>query len=220
MKFKTIAAILSVCLAVFSFAACDIGIKAKEYVPTSENYFDFVEIGGSYAISAKSGVALPSEIHLPTDYHGEKVTVVAEDAFSGSAITKIIVPSSYKEIKERAFKDCAALRNVTLNSVEKIGNQAFADCAGLSVINFPAELNEIGEFAFYQTEVTNLKFIGVKSIGKFAFYGCKNLKYVYIPSTTTSIGESAFGGIDAAINFDVSSSNEYYTVSGGTIAEK
>ena len=220
MKFKSIALIISVVLAAFSFAACDLGLKNKEYVPTSDNCFDFVEIDGAYAISAKSGAVLPATVNLPAEHNGKAITTIAADGFKGTQITKVVLPASYKEIKERAFKECAALKTVSLAAVEKIGNQAFADCEKLSVVNYPAELKEVGEFAFYQTAVANAKFIGVTTIGKFAFYGCKSLKSVYIPSTTVSIGESAFGGIEAEVNYDVSSSNEYYKVSDGKITAK
>ena len=221
MKFKTIAFMLSACFALFCFASCDLGLSKKEYVPTGEEYFSFsLTENGTYAISAKDVNNLPTQVNLPKEYEGKSVTEIAEDGFIGASITKVVVPEGYTVIGDMAFKDCASLKTVSLNSVKKIGNHAFYGCNVLSAVEFPTALEEIGGFAFSDTAVTTVKLVKVKTIGKYAFYGCKSLKNLYIPSTTVSIGDKAFDGVNAKINVEVSSANEYYKAEGNNVVSK
>lgn len=64
---------------------------------------------------------------------------------------------------------------------------------------FPANVTEIGDYAFYYcsalTSVTLPS--SVKTIGAYAFYSCKALTDIEIPSSVISIGENAFYSCEA-----------------------
>ena len=220
MKFGKIILLALVGALLCSAVACDLGLKNKDYVATSDEYFDFELSGEVYAISAKSGVELPAQINLPATYDGKAVVAVASEGFTGKDITQVVIPESYTEIRRDAFSNCAKLKTVQTSAVKTIGNRAFCDCAQLSDFSFPAALTAIGDFAFSGTRLTSAKFNAVKTIGNFAFYGCGYLKTVYIPKTTTKIGDKAFEGINAEVKFDVANENANYKVDGGKIVKK
>lgn len=222
MKIKNLLFIALISVLFCSFVACDFGLKNKEYVATSDEYFEFTlnTDGNAYTVRAKDVVSLPSQINLPASYDGKDVVAIGVNAFKGSNVTKVVIPDTYKEIKSGAFDGCKELKSVTLGAVETIGDLAFANCENLSTFDFPAALKTIGAHAFKNTKITNARFNAVITIGDYAFYGCEYLKSVYIPSTTTNIGEFAFDGISAKVNIDVASANEFYRVEDGKIVNK
>ncbi|MDD3414576.1 MAG: leucine-rich repeat domain-containing protein [Lachnospiraceae bacterium] len=77
------------------------------------------------------------------------VTSIAPEAFSGSNITEVSIPSFVKTIGNSAFYNCKRLARVTVeNGVTSIGRSAFAGCEKLNSVMIPASVNEIGAGAF------------------------------------------------------------------------
>ncbi len=109
----------------------------------------------------------------------EGVTTIGEEAFChrySSQVKKLYVAASVKEIKNDAFYYCTKLSEVT-----------FAP---------NSQLKSIGEYAFSNTNLTNIVLPeGLETIGDAAFYE-SNLKEVTIPTTVTSIGSGAFNDTD------------------------
>ena len=113
-----------------------------------------------------------------------KITKIPDQAFYGSDIKSITIPSNIKEIGERAFESCTSLKSISIpNSVREIGWRAFCDCYNLTHINIPDSVTEIGDCAFF--DCTSLKSItisdSVTEIGRTIFYKCYNLKRISIP---------------------------------------
>ena len=77
-----------------------------------------------------------------------------------------------------------------------IGVRNFSKMSNLTVINAPAKLESIGEYAFDSckalTEFDLTDSVGLKSIGDTAFTWCSSLKSLYIPRSVEYIGDSAF----------------------------
>lgn len=79
----------------------------------------------------------------------EGVTVIDRKAFAAaSALKKITLPSTLREIGEEAFIGCA-LEKVTLSEgVETLGERAFAGCWNLKTITLPNTLRRMGYGVF------------------------------------------------------------------------
>lgn len=87
-----------------------------------------------------------------------------------------------------------SLEKVVLpNSVVSIGAYAFGENEKLTQINFPAKLKTIGEYAFCDTKLVEVKLPeGLTQLGEGAFYWCREIKDVRIPSTLNTIPEKCF----------------------------
>ena len=106
---------------------------------------------------------------------GERpVVAIAPHAFEGSALRRVALPDSLRQIGEMAFSGCAHLTAVSIPSaVARVGTLAFAKCASLSRV-------VIGP--------------GVQAIGPSCFSKCVNLTRVDVPSSVQSFGGGVFFG--------------------------
>ena len=108
----------------------------------------------------------------------EGILLIAPNAFSHTAVTSVVLPSSLREIGVRAFFQCASLTSVTCpQGLEKIGRNAFQHSA-LSSIVLPSTVREIASFAFASCK--NLSSVTIESpsweIGYLAFKNCVSLR--------------------------------------------
>lgn len=111
-------------------------------IPSSIDDMTVTVIGSE----AFSGVQNVSAVTLP-----ETITLIEENAFKGSSITRAYMHkcSALTEIEAFAFSECPNLVQVTLpRSLAKIGERAFHYCAKLKVVNFSGDTAEIDRFAF------------------------------------------------------------------------
>lgn len=120
------------------------------------------------------GTCTETDVIIPREINGMKVTSIGEDAFWGSALTSVTLP----------------------DSVTSIGKAAFGHCDALTSIILPASVTNIGDHAFeYCTYLTNIiveENSTLTSIGSYAFNHCPRLESINIPASVTSIGEFAF----------------------------
>lgn len=152
---------------------------------------------------------------LPT-----KITAVGDYAFLNCINLRDIRLKDIKSIGNSAFKNCSLLNAVYIesNTLNTIGNSAFANCTKLNRIinnrNIKCKINDyafynctnlvdaddllystttIGESAFRNTNIKNVKLDKINYINKNAFLNCKNLKNVRINQTNLiSIGAQTF----------------------------
>lgn len=121
---------------------------------------------------------------------------IGDDAFSGSGITAVEVPSGI-ETWYGAFSGCGALKYIAIQpGVKRIPGDAFADCTGLSGINLAStDVTEIGAGAFSGCKNMRLATLprGIKTIEENAFSSCSSLLTIDL-NGTEEIGESAFSG--------------------------
>lgn len=126
-------------------------------------------------------------------------TVIGEDAFYGSEIVKVTIPSSVTEIGIDAFAS-SHLQRITFaegSRLEKIGQRAFYN-SRLTQIDFPETTGtlEVGdqvcEFCSYLVNVSLSS--TTKGSGFLWFSGCNELKQVTFPASgkVTSLGEKMF----------------------------
>lgn len=139
--------------------------------------------------NAFSGTAITT-INLPST-----VTTIGNSAFDGcNLLTSFTGPSSLTEIGNFAFRGCLSMTSVILpNSVTKIGNSAFYGCKYLNSINMPDSLTSIGDYGFYYCNLKDVKIPNsVISIGDYAFGNCGNLISITIPNSVSSIPANTF----------------------------
>ncbi|WP_197018883.1 leucine-rich repeat domain-containing protein, partial [Prevotella sp. P6B4] len=160
-------------------------------------------------------------------YDGVLVTAIGPSVFKTNTdkgnIKTIDIQADIESIGANAFQGSEILEEVKLPSSEtptliSIGAYAFQKCKSLYKIPFPSSLTSIGDYAFSDTKLPelrsdNIKTIGVgafsgskvkevhlgvvEKIGENAFQNCSNLKKLWLPSTLTSVGEGAFAGCNS-----------------------
>ena len=119
------------------------------------------------ADEAFSGLAL-TNVEIPNTVKG-----IGKNAFYKSGLKSVIIPGSVEEISDDSFELCTSLESVTINSgVKTIGARAFYGCTALSKFNIPN---------------------GVAEVKASAFYNCPLVKTVSVPSSVTEIGKESFG---------------------------
>ena len=91
------------------------------------------------------------------------------------------------------FKDSKTIYKVEFGkNCKEIGNNAFEGCINLKEINDSNVIESIGQYAFANTSISNVKFDKVNTIGNNAFENCNSLSNITICSTCSSIGNYAF----------------------------
>ena len=152
---------------------------------------------------------------------------IGKCAFYGcNALTKIILPSTVREIDAKAFSGCEFLKSITLpQSVLSIGEQAFAGCIMLESINIPKQISRIEKSTFFNCESLQAAYLpenltvicdrafynckklskiilheNVNTVGNESFYGCASLENAYVPIALTYIGDGAFDNCSPRLN--------------------
>lgn len=120
-----------------------------------------------------------------------KVKVIDEQAFSSSAIEKVVIPLC-KSIGRHAFEDCDKLKTVKLGDIPiVINNGAFDGCDKLTQINLDNAV-AIGAHAFDGcANLQCVKLPNVEIIGPKAFRGCKKIKEITV-NKNAKISQDAF----------------------------
>ena len=169
---------------------------------------------------------------------GSGLTSIGNYAFNGSGINEFNVPASVRTIGEYAFLDCQNLYRVTFeegSSLESIGSGAFQGCemlhefefpsssalsriesytfanSGVSIIGFPSNIEYIGQFAFYRTNIESIGFEAYTSdkgliIDNYAF--CESgVRTAVLPDEIIRIGSYAFFETPLSTVVSVSESN-------------
>lgn len=78
---------------------------------------------------------------------------IGNNAFTGSDIIQLNVPTGVVKIGEFAFYECTSLLEITFGEgLTTIGDHAFAGCSELISVSFPASLKNLGASVFYYYE--------------------------------------------------------------------
>lgn len=91
-----------------------------------------------------------TEVYIPKEIDGLKVTAIGSRAFSdGWFVEKIVIPEGVVSIGESAFSRCQYLEEIVIpDSVESIGEYAFEGCLHLTSVEIPDSVTSIGSWAF------------------------------------------------------------------------
>lgn len=133
---------------------------------------------------------------------------ISKGCFSGSDIETVIIEGNTKILKERAFENCKNLINIQLNSdLLEIGDYCFYN-TNLSKITIPKTIQRIGIYCFGVNDqnLPGLKEVtfqdGLKVISQYSFYGTA-LESVIIPSSIENIGKYAFGNCTKLVDIQL-----------------
>lgn len=115
------------------------------------------------------------DLDIQFEAGGCPVTAIAPRAFEGcSALRRVVLPESLRQIGEMAFSGCAHLTRVTIpGSVVRVGTLAFAKCAQLERVRIEP---------------------GVAALGPSCFSKCARLVRVDMPASVTQFGGGVFFG--------------------------
>ena len=121
-------------------------------------------------------------------------------AFSGVALKRVVLPTSFSEIGYDMFSKCGSLEEVIAPStLTVIGAEAFSGCENLLNVPDLSRVTEIGVSAFsgcklLQVLEKNNKIVisSLDSIPDKAFYGCISIKNVVFSKGLRVIGSNAF----------------------------
>ena len=154
---------------------------------------------------------LNSDIVIP-----EGVVEIGENAFEGTAIESLSLPSSLLRIGDFAFNECRKLKSIDLpEGLEVLGQDAFSEtplksvrfpeslryidaeaffgCKNLESIELPEGLKGIGSQAFSETPLKSIRIPkSMQELGNEALASCTNLKSVELPEGLKKIGREAF----------------------------
>lgn len=132
-----------------------------------------------------------SSINIP-----DGVTHIEYKAFSYCYNLKSVkLPSDLVEIELFAFECCVNLERIYLpNSIEKIGSGVFFDCISLESINIPSGIEKIPNGMVdgcSKIDTINIP-QNVREIGENAFFGT-NIKSIFIPENIEYMDNKMFG---------------------------
>ena len=162
----------------------------------------------------------------------EGVTSIHDNAFYGSSLTSISIPSSVEYIGDGVFGECGSLVGITIATdnqwyssedgvlFDKEKSTLICCPAGISgSYTIPDSVEYIGDSAFDRcsglTEVIIGK--GVSYIGDYAFWMCTKISSVDIPNSVDHIGDCAFDGCSGLSEVIIGKGVSYigYSVFGG-----
>lgn len=171
--------------------------------------YEFVEYeeGEGYYIVTTSGniSGLSGELVIPSSYgEGDKqapVKEIADEAFRGSYITRLVIPASITKVGVAAFANCSRLEEVVFEegtTLKEIPQGMFGFDISLMKITIPQTVEIIGYRAFVGCEnlVTVDLSENLKTITEGAFEDCYALREITFPDGLVSIGSLAFYGCD------------------------
>ena len=138
---------------------------------------------------------------------GSPLTKIAGYMFNECvSLTKIVnMPSAITVLPFSLFRNCTALQSFTVPAkVTTIGGWVFDGCKALSELIFEGNsVNKIGEYAFYNTALTELAIPEkVTFIPHNMAYGCKQLVKVTTGENVETIDYEAFGGCPSLAYFN------------------
>ena len=168
----------------------------KDIIPSPASYFTVNSTGETITGLTDTGKT-QTELVIPYEINGKKITSIEHDAFFYTLLTSIIIPNSVTSIGEYAFDMCSSLTSINIpNSITSIAPGVLSSCSALTKVNIPNSVTSIGSSAFI--DCTSLASIdipnSVTSIGSSAFVNCSSLTSIDIPNSVTSIGSGAFNG--------------------------
>lgn len=141
------------------------------------------------------------------------VREIGAEAFSGTALTNVVLPNTIEVVGAGAFYNCKSLQDVTFNDTANtvIKEYVFFDCPALNNVNFgKSTITEIGKCAFALDMVPtgNMRTFNFPnsiasgtSIGEYFFGGRTNLVDVVMP---TNLGTAAPSKLKSNIFYNCS----------------
>ena len=167
-----------------------------------ESNFTASDFRSGVCITGYSGSS--STVSIPDTWNGQTVCGIASNAFSGSAVTTLTIPSSVtwigmlgtNAVDSPHFTASTALTAIYVSSdnpsFRSVDGVLF-DKAGTTLLEYPC--------ARRQTSYTVPD--GIQTIRDLGFYQASCLQTVTFPNSLTAIGDSAFSGCTSLLRADL-----------------
>ena len=192
-----------------------ISITVNEQGTQSQSDYRYkLESNGEITITGYTGKE--SNIIVPSEIDGKKVTKIGESAFNGeenddstgASLRSVVLPEGVYSIGDAAFSNCILLESITIpKGLTSIGNNAFENCVRLESINLPNSITSIGTEAFvYCIKLKNITIPkGVVCIQDNTFMECFKLQSIKIPKSVKEIQSDVFDFSDESTidTFDI-----------------
>lgn len=125
----------------------------------------------------------------------EGTTLLANEAFIESRITRVNLPHGLKRLADYTFNCCNRLKEIRFNDdIEELGCVWTSDSEYMTTFEVPASVKKLDTRSFGFSKFSEIKLNeNLKEIGKEAFASCDYLKEITVPKNVEIIGENAFG---------------------------
>lgn len=145
------------------------------YAMVGRRVIDFADNGDGTLTAVRCIDPAADDLDIQFEAGACPVTAIAPKAFEGcTALRRVVIPPTVKQIGEMAFSGCAHLMRVVIpGSVVRVGTLAFAKCAELERVRIEP---------------------GVQVLGPSCFSKCTGLARVDVPSSLASFGGGVFFG--------------------------
>ena len=178
-----------------SGAFADTGVSG--FLLTGENTEYTVEDGVLFSGKEKILYAYPAAAGRAVYRVPDTVTMIAEGAFRGTDVRRVILTDTLVLIEEDAFRDAKELRQIRIPAgVDMIGPGTFYGCKNLTKVSWDSRTETVPEEMFACcTSLEEISFPrGVVAIDNGAFAGCTALKTVILPASLQKLGALVFDG--------------------------
>lgn len=149
---------------------------------------------GTLAITGYTGFA--TEIEIPAEINGVKVTKIDNNAFKDRDITAVTLPDGLTSIGDNAFRGCTQLTSIVIpDSVTDVGAYCFYGCTALESATLSANLYDLSNRVFEGCSSLGNVVIpdSVQYIYSGAFWNCVSMTQINIPKNVSYIDAGAFG---------------------------
>lgn len=156
---------------------------------TQNNIYYLVSMLDGTTISASYDVTLKKELPLTYTIENGEVTITGYDGYIGGSleIPETIEGYPVVAIADNAFSNTDITNIVIPASVKSIGNGAFSGCYNLWSVSLTDGLESIGNYAFTQTYLDSIHIPEtVRSIGYGCFNHCYSLSYITVDENNTA----------------------------------
>ena len=145
------------------------------YAMVGRRVLDFADNGDGTLTVAKCTDPTADDLDIQFEAGACPVTAIAARAFEGcTALRRVILPPSLRQIGEMAFLGCMHLQRIVIpGSVVRVGTLAFAKCSQLERVRIEP---------------------GVQALGPSCFSKCTALARVDVPASLTAFGGGVFIG--------------------------
>ena len=171
----------------------DLGIN-KKVVETTEESFEWGsdDPNNSEYYTLKKFIGKETDVIIPKRCHK-----IGNEAFKNSDVASVKMQDGITYIGKSAFQYCTALKKIILPSTLKdIGGNTFFSCQELESIELPDSLEYLDTWSFYGCGKLKIVKIPdkIKYIPLGTFASCVSLEKVILPDSCGSIHPSAFNG--------------------------